>query len=222
MIKSIALSEQWIKQINDPKRRIQFFFLSLVIIYLVWFLLLLSPLQVSKKKLMAQIQTLQLEIAETQQKINSINQLVKTELIARSIAEQQQLSKKIQDIQQRLTKVSPLLIAMEDWMKLKKAIISQQNDMDNSITLVSINDLPVQPWISILEGKADVITEGIYVRALEIKFQADYFSTTKYLSRLEKLPWPIYWDSLQYKVQNYPKGDVVIKLHAFTKQQNES
>lgn len=222
MIKSITLPEEWIKQISDPRRRILLFSLSLAIIYLIWVLLLLNPLRLSKEKLLAQIQTLQLQITEAQQKIDIINQSVKKESIIKIIAEQQQLSKKVQEIQQRLIKVSPSLISIEDWMKLKKAIISQQDDMDNNITLISINDLPAERWVPTPEDKADGVAEDIYVHALEVKFQADYFSTIKYLSRLEKLPWHIYWDSLQYKVQNYPKGDVVIKLHTFTKQQNEA
>jgi len=222
MIKAIALPEQWMKQINDPKRRILLFFLSLVIIYLIWFLLLLNPLRIGKDKLMGQIQALQLQATETQQQIDTIKQAVKTESIAKAIAEQQQLSTKIQSIQQQLIKTSPLLISMEDWIKLKEAILSQKDDMDSSITLISISDLPVQPWTPTAVNKADVVTGDMYVHTLEVKFQADYFSTIQYLSRLEKLPWHVYWDSLQYRVQTYPKGDVIIKFHIFTTQQSES
>lgn len=225
MIKSIALPEEWIKQINDPKRRMPLFFLSLVLIYFIWFLLLLNPLRIGKNKLMSQMQALQLQITGTQQQIDTINQAVKTQSIAKAIAEQQQLSTKIQDIQQRLAKTNPLFISMEDWIKLKKAIISQQNNMDSHITLVSINDLPVQPWVPTTVDKADVVNTApgdIYVHELEVKFQADYFNTIQYLSRLEKLPWHVYWDSLQYRVQTYPKGEAIIKFHIFTKQQSES
>lgn len=92
MIKSIALPEEWIKQINDPKRRMPLFFLSLVLIYFIWFLLLLNPLRIGKNKLMSQMQALQLQITGTQQQIDTINQAVKTQSIAKAIAEQQQLS----------------------------------------------------------------------------------------------------------------------------------
>lgn len=225
MIKLTALHDQWMKKINDPKQRLLLFLLSVLALFFIWFFLLFNPLRTSKTNLISQAKALQLEITAIQQQIATINQAVKTESVAKSMEEQRQLSSKIKHIQQQLARTKPLLISTEDWMKLKKAIISKQNDMDNSITLISINDLPVQPWAPAAVNKADVVdtvSNEIYVHELEVKLQADYFSAIQYLSLLEKLPWHVYWDSLQYKVQAYPKGDIVIKFRIFTEQKNTS
>jgi hypothetical protein len=46
-----------------------------------------------------------------------------------------------------------------------------------------------------------------------ITFTSTYFATMNYLAELEKLPWCLSWDSLEYKVAKYPDAQVVINLH---------
>lgn len=221
MMNVSALVEQWKKQLNDPKRARLYFFLSFVVLYFIWFILLFNPQRVAKNKLKIQIQTRQAQMMDAQQQIDAINQAIKTESIANAIQTEQLLAAKLQNVQQQLVNIKPLFASQEDWVKVKKEVIGKQSDMDNSITLVSMSDPPPRPWMPVAVAKTDIVNskfEGIEVHSLEVKFQADYFSTMQYLSRLEKLPWPIYWDSLQYTVQAYPKADVILKFHIFTKQ----
>ncbi len=221
MAKIILFWEQWTKQIKDPKKRRFFFLCSLVIIYFIWFFLFINPLQTKKRTLQDQIQALQAQPTEIQQKIDATHQAIKKESIAKALEEQKQLSEKIKNIQQRLAKIHLLSISADDWVKLKKDILTQQEDIDSNITLISIHDLPVQTWMPDNVDKTDLVNTvpvETYQHALEVEFQADYFSTVQYLSRLEKMPWPVYWDSLQYRVLTYPKADIILKLHVFTQQ----
>ena len=47
---------------------------------------------------------------------------------------------------------------------------------------------------------------------LEIVFNSNYFDTITYLEQLEKLPWCLSWDNMEYKVTSYPKATVTISL----------
>lgn len=213
--------DAWVKLLQNPRRRIQIFLISLVIIYMAWALLLFNPLRVSKNVLLQQIQALKLQRTEITNKINVIQEAIKKESVAALLKEKQELENQIQQVQRDLSKKNILFASEDNWIKFKEAIISQQQDMDQYITLISINYSPVHPWAPAIVNKTDaakVIMETTYEYAIEVKFQSDYFNTIKYITRLEKLPWNLYWDSLTYRVLNYPKAEVTLRLHAFLKQ----
>lgn len=225
MTKSQAFLENWAKQLQNPKRRMQYFLASLVLIYFVWAFFFFNPQRAATTALVGQIQTLQLQRTETKQRIDTLSEAVKTKSISKALAEKKQLETKIKQVDEAVAKSRFLFISMDDWAKLKKEIIRQQEDMDKNITLISISDHPVQAWAPPVIDKNDVqkvVPGTVYQHELEMKFQADYFSTIQYVSRLEKLPWKVYWDSLNYKVLTYPIAEVTIKFHIFTHEKSEA
>lgn len=225
MKKLQAALEQWMKQLQNPKRRMQYFFGSLVLIYFIWAFLFFNPLRTAKIELAGQIQALQSQLIETKQRIDTLSETVKSESISKTLAEKKQLEIRIKHVDEALAKSRFLFISMDDWAKLKKEIIRQKEDIDKNITLVRISDQPVKPWAPPVVDKTDaekIVSETIEQHELEMKFQADYFSTILYISRLEKLPWHVYWDSLNYKVLNYPIAEVTLKFHIFTHEKSET
>ncbi len=217
--------ELWIENLGSPKRRLQYFILSLIVIYLIWVFVFYRPLRVSKNLLESQVQGLRTQLAETDKSIKQLHEEISQESIAKALAEKKQLEVKIQQKDHAIGSGPLLFISKEDWKTLKKEIVVKQADMDANIILESMTDLPLQLWVPQTVDQKDVATilQGdIFQHALEIKFQADYFSTIKYLSRLENLPWHVYWDSLSYKVLTYPKAEVTVKFHIFTKEKSET
>lgn len=212
-------------QLQNPKRRLQYFLISLILIYFIWAFLFLNPLRSSKKELEIKSIALQSQVAEIKQKMAALNGVIKNEDMQKAIAKKQQIELKINKLDQQIAKAHLLFITTEDWIKLKKEIIHQQQDMDKYITLATIIDQPIQAWIPPATDKADptkMAPEAIYQHQLELRFQADYFSTIQYIARLEKLPWSVYWDSLSYNVVLYPKGEVILKFHIFTHEKSEA
>ncbi len=45
-----------------------------------------------------------------------------------------------------------------------------------------------------------------------IEFSGDYFETIRYLQYLDQLPWFLSFDSLQYKVDEYPNANVKVAI----------
>jgi MSHA biogenesis protein MshJ len=64
------------------------------------------------------------------------------------------------------------------------------------------------------------VKDELYQHTFRIEFLSDYFSTLQYLKSIEQLPWPIYWDTMDYKVQEYPKADITIKFHVLSIQKS--
>jgi MSHA biogenesis protein MshJ len=49
-----------------------------------------------------------------------------------------------------------------------------------------------------------------------ITLQGDYFSTLNYLKSLETLPWRIHWDSIAYRVTEYPLAETRIQVYTLS------
>lgn len=219
------LLNSWIEKLGGPKKRLQYFILSLIVIYLIWVFAFYRPERITKDVLAGQVQGLQAELLAINKSIAELHETVSNESIAKALAEKKQLEAKIQEMHHALGNDRLLFISKEDWKRLKKEIVIKQEDMDANITLESMVDLPLQPWVAPTVDQrevAKVLQGDIYQHAIELKFQADYFNTIQYLSRLEKLPWHVYWDTLSYKVLTYPKAEVTVKFHIFTKEKNET
>lgn len=86
------------------------------------------------------------------------------------------------------------------------------NDMlkqNKQLALVKLDSLPPT---TLLSAKQQL--HPIYKHGLLITFRGSYRDTVNYLQSLEALPWAIVWDSIDYKVKDYPVAEITI--HAIT------
>lgn len=60
----------------------------------------------------------------------------------------------------------------------------------------------------------------VYRHTLNLTLQGDYFSTLNYLQALETLPWRIHWDSIDYRVKNYPQAETRIQVYTLSFEQD--
>lgn len=50
-----------------------------------------------------------------------------------------------------------------------------------------------------------------------LHLQGRYFDIMSYLRKLERLPWQIYWDKMDYQVKKYPLAEIELTFHAMSK-----
>lgn len=77
----------------------------------------------------------------------------------------------------------------------------------DNVKFISLKTQPTES--KTLANQSTVVTKN----HVEISFVSNYFDTMAYLAELEKLPWCLTWDSLDYKVNTYPEAQVSINLH---------
>jgi len=51
---------------------------------------------------------------------------------------------------------------------------------------------------------------GIYQHGLNLVFEGGYLNALHYLQTLESLPWGLFWDSVEFKVEKYPMARFTI------------
>jgi MSHA biogenesis protein MshJ len=158
-----------------------------IIIYFLWFIFFQKPV-------LDKIDLHHIGLATQQKEINVFNtQIAKIKadekiLIAKKKTEKSATSE---------TKV-PLASQKDNDIIIQTILTPQQN-----VQFLRLNNMTPAPGGAKSPVKNDV----------ELAFNSNYLSTINYLAQLEKLPWCLSWDSLEYKVVKYPDAEVVINLH---------
>ncbi len=70
------------------------------------------------------------------------------------------------------------------------------------------------------EGPAGQEIINVYKHGIRIEFEGDYMSTLDYLKELEALDFRFFWDSIEYQVEVYPLSRAAIQVFTLSLQRN--
>ncbi|MDX1518892.1 MAG: hypothetical protein R3318_02135, partial [Gammaproteobacteria bacterium] len=66
----------------------------------------------------------------------------------------------------------------------------------------------------------EVQMETAYKHGMKIVFEGDFLSTVDYIRKLENLDWRFFWDSIEFRVEDYPRSLSSITLYTLSLDQN--
>lgn len=104
----------------------------------------------------------------------------------------------------------------ESLMKFKSKIIpptripylleSMLRDLSD-LKLVSMETIEKVPF------NTDAEHSALYKHRVKIIFTGEYQNMLRYLKKVEKLPFPIAWESLEYKITRFPQAQIVLIVY---------
>lgn len=212
MNKQIELLKTWILQ-RSKGQQIGLFLLSLLVIYYILHNILITPIIKKQTILRQQIVDVKSQEDALQQQTNMIEKIINSPEFKKVLNQQRNLQVQGRNVKQTIAGFTAVFVAEKDFPKLTKDILTQ---IDKTITLVSLKEFPNQRWDAPEVNKTVIAVQNINEHRLTIEFRANYFDTIAYLNRLEKLPWHLYWDSLEYKVTKYPEANVIIQVYVLS------
>lgn len=86
---------------------------------------------------------------------------------------------------------------------------SMLRDLSN-LKLVSMETLERVPF-NANTGQSE--TSALYKHRVKITFTGEYQNLLRYLKRVEKLPFPIGWESLEYRITRFPQAQIVLVVY---------
>lgn len=173
--------------------RIGLLLIGLTIIYTIWYVILLRPLNIQRSNIKQESATLK----DQMNIFTASAQKIKLEVEAR--AKSQALNK--QHPGQRMISIA----SAADSDEIIKEILNTHQKVK---------------FLGLKTGKQSTPDANTVVDTnkpasgsdIEIMFNSDYFNTITYLTQLENLPWCLSWNSLSYKVNTYPLATITINL----------
>lgn len=184
-------TEQIINSLPNTAKIIVFIVLF-GIVFTLWRITLWSPLQHKKAIIQQKTQNITKEIKLLQQSIASLQN---------SLAQKQSI--------QTSEKIAPMEVgpSPQKISQTLKALLTT-----NNLNLISLDATNTKITV-------DQISQNkTFEHKTTIQFTGTYFASIKYIEAIEKLNWPIYWDTLTYTVTKYPEANVTLEIHTISLQ----
>lgn len=80
------------------------------------------------------------------------------------------------------------------------------------IKLKAFTSIAPTPLLEVGEEKK----MNLYSHGIKLEFTGDYFSVLRFVEAVEKMPNKLYWRSMDYKVDAYPKAAITLELYTLS------
>ena len=182
--------------------------------------LLLSPLAVQQKRLSAQLSEARTAIKAGEIMIAANSGQADPDEVKRRYRDE--LRKQIAEMDARLQGLQKQLVPPDEVAKLLEGVLKKER----GLTLVSLRKLPVQryqtsgaPVQSGAPAKpaaSEAAERSIYQHSFEVSVEGSYAELFGYLTRLEALPWQLFWGKVTLDAEDQPKLRLTLTLHTLS------
>lgn len=209
--------QQWLDQRNS-RESVLIFLVGFSLIYLLWNLLFELPLHHKREILEKQNQDLMRDLEVQKQSLNSIERIIASSSFTQNLTRKDQLSKQTRSVGKELQNLELSFVPVQWLSQITNDLIAQQAE----VVLISMKTFSQEPWLKTTGVKMHFLAnmQDVYQHKMEVEFRGSYFNTIAFLNHLEKLPWHLYWDRLDYQVLAYPEAKVVARFYVLSNQKD--
>lgn len=213
MNKRLELIIQWLNE-RSLREQIGIAMVAIFFMYVIWHLIIDEFLIGKQKKITQQINIFKTELNGMNAELNTLLTLINQSGYTTSIKKQKNLSQQFLSIRQELAHALPNLTVTKNLPQVEKDLVTTPSN----IVLLDLKRLDPTPWIpfGLNKNRLPENMRNITQHGFEIKISGSYFNIIDYFNYLEKLPWHLYWQSINYNVAQYPEGDVVLNVYVLT------
>lgn len=184
----------------------------------LFYLLSLESHVVAKRRLAQQLAEARQGVALLQEQLKA--QQARTDPDAARKAQRDALRKQLAEVDRSMTQVQRGLVPPERTAKLFEEVLARSRGLQ----LVSLRTLPVQRFDP--RGPAGEDKEPkpaskdperqLYQHGFEITLQGSYADLYDYLSRIEELPWQMFWSRINVITEEHPKLTVTLTVQTLS------
>jgi len=206
--------QDWVKARN-LRERVLLVIIGWTVIYMLWFLLLVRPLNLDITFLNNQVTSLLTQTSAIHDEAAKIVEIATRNSTNSLLKQNKALSNKTEDLRTHIEFLASRVIPMNKVHTVLKDILNQPGV---NTQLINLKNQSEEPLLPNQPNALDTLPlmRKIKKHYFEVQLRSNYFSTISYLQNLEKLPWSLYWNSLEYKVVDYPQADVSVKFYILT------
>lgn len=190
-------------------------FIGALLLSLWLFMLqLLVPAFEKLRKVEQQIASATITVQQQSATLISLQQQAGVDIDANYRVELESLRLQEQELQQQISKLTSYFIGSERMASVLQDVLKSSNN----VKMKSVIANPPVPLTFSEQGTDNKAV--IYQHSTVVVLTGDYFALTAVLERLDRLSWSLGWQSIDYKVTEYP--DAELTLHLLTVSDNES
>ncbi|MCU7834422.1 MAG: hypothetical protein KZQ83_04130 [gamma proteobacterium symbiont of Taylorina sp.] len=225
----LALSENFVDKLTR-RERILVLLGILSVLYMIWDTFLMTPIQMTQKKLNGERLTIQKQLSELE-----VRNILATGLLKNNNNEK--FIKAIAQVKGKINELDNTIKAQLKDQVPDELMVSMLGDLlqkHQGLELLFIHNSPAEPLkkeddtednsqkknqqknkpVKSIDKKINAL--GVFMHPLDIELQGSYLDILNYLIELENMGWKIFWDQVQLNVLEYPRVRVHIKVHTFS------
>ena len=201
------------------RERLLIFFSMLAFIFMVWNFVQSSfdkekeATRTQLDSLVTQRAAIEAQMAATSQSLLNNPNTIKTEQIQQLQTDIRNLEIQLQNVSNNLIKADQLPLALQE--------VLQKTE---ELTLLGVNTLPTQELQFVVAQGAAAPADGennagVFQHSVELRVKGSFTQVLQLLISLERLPWRFYWQSLDYKVDQYPNAEVKLRVYTLSSEE---
>ena len=215
------MKQQWAKLAGrfdalQPRERLMVFVAGVTIIAGLGFVLAIDGALAKHKILAANAEKQRTDLAQLQRQNTELSRLLTQDPDAEG-------RKRIDDLQHRLGGYDNELRGVQQGLVPPKQMVKMLEDMldrDSRVRLVKLHTLPVAALVEPAGGAAGKTAVSaknlVYKHGIELTVEGSYLDLLEYQSRLEKLPWHMFFARASVNSVDYPKVFMTITLYTLS------
>lgn len=215
--------KKWQEKIDQRviRERALIFLSFLAAIFMLWNFLIQAHFDQTTNELHEQLSTLANERTALQTQVAAATQMLLNDPDKEKKSQITQLQSDLERVQGKLQNVSQSLIKADQLPLALQQVLQKTTQL----TLLEVNTLPARELQLVEEGEAAKSSKepqdktksaGVYEHAVEIRVAGTYSQVVQFLMALEQLPWRFYWQSLDYKVVQYPNAEINLRVYTLS------
>ena len=206
-----------------PRERIMIFIAVLAILLFMLDTLLIGPMGARHAALATQLQQQRGELQTLQQQIHSVE--TQTDPDAANRARRDSLNQQITAANNELKNMQQDLVPAQKMNALLQDVLSR----NPRLQLVAMHTLPVTalvgkqpdaptnaPSTNAPPANPALAQDNIFKHGVEITLQGNYVDLHDYLTRLEKLPWHMFWARAVLDAGDYPRLTLTLTIYTLS------
>lgn len=217
-----AAIQQLMEKIDSRilRERVLIFITSLAVIFLLWNFLLQGHFDKERKALDLDAQKIAAERTSLEARISEVTLAMASDPAIGKNTEIAGLNKRIVEVETQLSGLSQGLISSSQLPRALEEVLQKTS----SINVLQVRTLPASELRLAAKVEASSIAAsitndaeggtGVYKHAVLIRVSGSYPELIQLMREIESLRWKFYWESLDYRVTEYPEA--VIDIRVFT------
>ncbi|WP_299805415.1 MSHA biogenesis protein MshJ [uncultured Shewanella sp.] len=127
-----------------------------------------------------------------------------------------------EDYRQRLNNINQQNISIDEQLSFQMVDMVPADHMPTllaellskikGIKLKSFTSIAPTPLLEVGEDKK----VNLYSHGIRLEFVGDYFAVLRFIEAVENMPNKLYWRSMDYQVDTYPKASVSLELYTLS------
>ena len=189
---------------------------AVAVIVVLFDVLALSPLTVQQQRLSLQLVQARAAIKTGEVVLAGNRGQADPDEVQRRYRDE--LRKQIAEIDSRLQGLQKQLVPPDQVTRLLEGVLARERGLQ----LVSLHKLPVQRYQTAgaqpkdSKAVAGVAERIIYQHSFEVAVEGSYAELHGYLTRLEALPWQLFWGKVVLDASAHPRVRLTLTLHTLS------